>query len=233
VSLGHRHQRTAISVIERVYVPAWPGETFTAVSYDHRGRTRFEVREPVSLEYRVRHLERHGPPTRYAEMAQRIPEVLKEVGTKIGSHVDLILDITAGGHPVYARICEEVRRSLGESRIAITYGPVTVTGVASGVSRSPDVGWLVPRRDLISTAQILFDKGQLKIAEGLVLAGKLKEELLDFKPKPNQRPDDLEGWREGKDDDLVLAVATSLWAVERFRPKEDSRPAGDFIRVPS
>jgi hypothetical protein len=234
VSLGHRHQMTAISVIERAYVQASPGEMFTSVHYDgHYGRARFETREPVTLEYRVRHLERHGPPSRYSNIAQRIPEVLKEVATEIGDRVDLILDITAGGHPVYARIYQEVRRSLEEAPIDITYGPVTVTGVAGGVSKSPDVGWLVPRRDLISTAQILFDEGQLKIAEGLELAQTLKSELLHFKPKPNQKPDDLEGWREGKDDDLVLAVATSLWAVERFRRKEESRLAGDFIRVPS
>ncbi len=233
VSLGHRHQKTAISVIERAYVPASPGEVFTTVRYDGPySRARFEVREPVTLEYRVRYLERHGPPTRYTKIAQRIPEVLKEVATKIGNRVDLILDITAGGHPVYARIYQEIRRSLEESRILITYGPVTVTGIAGGVSKSPDVGWLVPRRDLISTAQMLFDEGQLKIAEGLELAQTLKRELLEFKPKPNQKPDDLEGWREGKDDDLVLAVATSLWAVERFRPKKESRPVGDLIRVP-
>ena len=78
---------------------------------------------------------------------------------------------------------------------------------------------------------MLFDEGQLKIAEGLELAQTLKKELLDFKPKPDQKPDDLESWREGKDDDLVLAVATSLWAVERFRRREESRPAGDLIRA--
>ena len=89
----------------------------------------------------------------------------------------------------------------------------------------------MPRRDLISTTQVLSDGGQLKIAEGLELAQTLKRELLDFKPKPDQKPDDLEGWREGKDDDLVLAVATSLWAVERFRPKKESRLAGDLIRA--
>jgi hypothetical protein len=236
VSLGHRHLKTAISVIERAYVRTSPGEVFTVVRYDGPSYrpARFETHEPVILEYRVRHLERHGPPTRYTKIAQRIPEVLKEATTKIGvPHADLILDITAGGHPVYARIYQEVRRSLEDTRISITYGPVTVTGVAGGVSKSPDVGWLVPRRDLISTAQILLDEGQLKIAEGLELAQTLKTEMIEFKPKPNQKPDDLEGWREGKDDDLVLAVAVSLWAVERFRRKEESRPADSPILNPA
>jgi hypothetical protein len=89
------------------------------------------------------------------------------------------------------------------------------------VSRSPDVGYLVPRRNLISATQILLDEGQHKIAEGLTLAGTLRDELLAFKPKAT-KPDDLEGWREGKDDDLVLAVATSVWVAERFMRKKDS-----------
>jgi hypothetical protein len=98
--------------------------------------------------------------------------------------------------------------------------------VAGGVSKSPDVGHLVPRRDLISASQILFDEGQLKIAEGLDLAHALRDELLSFKPKAAKATDDLEGWREGKDDDLVLAVATSVWAAERFLRKRESVPAG-------
>ena len=231
VSLGHRHQKTAISVIERAYVRA-PGEMFTEVHHDGPyGRARFETREPVTLEYRVRHLERHGPPSRYTKIAERIPEILREVAEQIGTKVDLTLDITACGHPVFARIFQEIDRAPKGTRTNLTYSPITATGVAGGVSRSPDVGWLVPRRDLISTTQMLFDEGQLKIAEGLELAQTLKRELLDFKPRPDQKPDDLKGWREGKDDDLVLAVATSLWAVERFRRKEESRPTGDLIRA--
>ena len=94
------------------------------------------------------------------------------------------------------------------------------------MSRSPDAGWLVPRRDLISASQILFDEGQLKIARELDLAAVLRDELLAFKPKAGKPGDDLEGWREGKDDDLVLAVATSVWAAQRFLRKEASVPAG-------
>ena len=235
VSLGNRHQRTATSVIERAYVPTSPGEMFTQVvpvytPWGYENGRRFEAWEEVSVEYRVRHLERHGPPSRYSKIAERIPEIVREIGR---SEQVLVLDITAGGRPVYQRIYQEIRRTLEESRIHITYCPITVTGVAGGVSKSPDVGWLVPRRDLISATQILFDEGHLKIAEGLELANTLKDKLLAIKPKPNQKPADLEGWREGGDDDVVLAVATSVWACERFLVKEESRPAGDFIRVPS
>jgi hypothetical protein len=218
VSLGHRHEKTAISVTERAYVPT--GVRFNATTYDASyGRERLEAREEVTVEYRVRHLERH--PSRYASVAQRIPEIAH----KIGEDFILVVDITGTGRPAYSLILGELAASLKDTRIHFKHGPVTVSGVAGGVSQSPDVGYLVPRRDLISAAQILFDEGQLKIAEGLELAATLRDELLAFKPKPN-KPDDLEGWREGKDDDLVLAVATSVWAAERFMSKRDSVPVG-------
>ena len=54
----------------------------------------------------------------------------------------------------------------------------------------------------------------------------LRDELLAFRPKATQKPDDLEGWLEGKDDDLVLAVATSVWTAERFLRKKDAVPVG-------
>lgn len=73
VSLSHRHERTAISVTERAHVRT--GETFNAMR-----QGRLEAREGVSLEYRVRHLERSGPLSRYAAVAQRIPEVVEQIG---------------------------------------------------------------------------------------------------------------------------------------------------------
>jgi hypothetical protein len=217
-SLGHRHEKTAISVTERAY--ASTGETFNTHHYEPGyGWPRLEAREGVKVEYRVRHLERH--PSRYASVAQRIPEVVN----KIGEDFILVVDITATGRPAYSLILGELAAALKESRIHFKHGPITVSGVAGGVSQSPDVGYLVPRRDLITASQILFDEGQLKIAEGLELAGTLRDELLAFKPKAN-KPDDLEGWRERPHDDLVLAVAVSVWTAERFLRKRDSVPVG-------
>lgn len=178
--------------------------------------------EKVIVEYHVRHLERHGPPSRYASVAQRMPEVVH----KIGQEFILVVDMTATGRPAYSLILAELTSTLEDTRIRFTHCPITVSGVAGGVSRSPDVGFLVPRRDLISASQILFDKGQLKIAEALPLARTLTDELLAFKPKAETPGDDLKGWREGKDDDLVLAVAISVWAPERFLRKKDSVSIG-------
>jgi hypothetical protein len=189
--------------------------TSTATAYGRGGESRLEAREWVKVEYHLRHLERH--PSRYASVAPRIPEIVEHIG---GDFV-LVVNTNATGRPVYALILGELQASLEGTGLQFKHCPITVSGGAGGVSRSPDVGYLVPRRDLISATQILLDEGQLKIAEGLTLAGTLRDELLAFKAKAT-KPDDLEGWREGKDDDLVLAVATSGWVAERFMRKKDS-----------
>jgi hypothetical protein len=100
-----------------------------------------------------------------------------------------------------------------------------VSGLTGGVSHSPGAGWIVPRRDLVSAALLLFEQDQLKIAQGLNLAQTLTEEFTNFKLKPDPK-DDLEGWRIAQNDDLVLCVAMSVWAAERFLRKKDSVPAG-------
>ncbi len=217
-SLGHRHQKTAISVVERAYVLASPGEAFNARGY----RGELEAREAVGVEFRVRHLERHGPPSRYASVARRVPEIAHGIGRDFV----LVADCTATGRPAYALVLQELRLGLEGTGIRFRHTPITVSGAAGGVSLSPDAGWLVPRRDLISASQILFDEGQLRIAEALGLAGALRDELLAFSPRAPKPGDDLEDWREGKDDDLVLAVATSVWAAQRFLRQETSVPAG-------
>lgn len=151
VSLGHRHEKTAISVTERAYVPT--GEQFTHVTRDEREWERHQTREQLATEYRVRHLERHGPPSRYSKVAGRVPEILRE----LGRDSILVVDITATGRPAYSLILSELSHALEATGLHFKHCPITVSGVAGGISKSPDAGYLVPRRDLISACQIAFD----------------------------------------------------------------------------
>jgi hypothetical protein len=217
VELGARMENTAISVTERAYVLT--GERFNATSYHGHGRERLQGREKVAVEYRVRHLERRSPPVRYKGVAERVAELVKTVGS-----CAVVMDLTRTGRPVHTLIMRAVNEALEETGACVSQCPITVTGEYGAVSHSPDVGWLVPRRDLVSSALLLFEQEQLKIAEGLDLAETLTREFADFKPRTPK--EELEGWRLVKNDDLVLAVAMSVWAAERFLRKEDSVPAG-------
>ena len=214
VELGARMENTAISVTERAYVPT--GESFNDSSYDHHaGRLRLHAREKVSVEYRVRHLERRPPPVCYKGVAERVAEIVGAVGECV-----VAMDLTRMGRPVHALLM----RAIHDTGVRVTRCSVSVTGEFGAVSHSPGVGWLVPRCDLVSSALLLFEQEQLKIAEGLDLAGALTAEFAEFKPRAPK--EELEGWRLGRNDDLVLAVAMSVWAAERFLRKEDSVPAG-------
>jgi len=203
VELGARMESTALAVTERAYVPT--GERFNKATYDgHRSRAKLVASEKDSVEYRVRHLERRSPPVRYKGIASRVAELVRAVGECI-----VIMDLTRTGRPVHALIMNAVLEVMKDTRSArVSQCPITVTGEYGAVGRSPDVGWLVPRRDLVSAALLLFESEQLKIAQGLGLAEVLTREFTDFKPKAPK--EELEGWRLAKNDDLVLTVAMSV-----------------------
>ncbi len=206
VELGSRMENTAISVTERVYVPT--GERFNATQYDHRaGRRRLESREMVVIQYRVRHLERRTPPVRYKGVAERVAEIVGTVGDCV-----VAMDLTRTGRPVHSLIMKAIHEATKDA-VSVKHCPLTVTGEFGAVSHSPDVGWLVPRRDLVSSALLLFEQEQLKIAEGLDLARTLTREFESFKPKAPK--EELEGWRLAPNDDLVLAVALACWWIRR------------------
>ncbi len=75
----------------------------------------------------------------------------------------------------------------------------------------------MPKRDLVFTMQVLLQTQQLKVAEGLLDAAVLVEELLNFRVKidPLTAHDSYGAWREKEHDDLVLAVALACWYGEQ------------------
>jgi hypothetical protein len=90
---------------------------------------------------------------------------------------------------------------------------ITLHG-GSAVSRDPQrAGYRVPKRDLVTAAQVLLQGGRLKVAAGLPEAETLRRELLNFKVKidPRTAHDSYEHWREGDHDDLVLSVSMAAW----------------------
>ncbi len=92
--------------------------------------------------------------------------------------------------------------------------PIQITGGSevtneNGVTR-------VPKRDLVSSAQVALQNNRLQIAAVLPDAPTLIRELQNFQVKINvdTAHDSYGAWREGTNDDLVLAVALALWIAE-------------------
>ena len=64
--------------------------------------------------------------------------------------------------------------------------------------------------------QVLLQARRIQVAPTLPEAPTLVRELTNFRLKaPASTTDTLEAWREGRDDDLVFAVAIAAWAGER------------------
>ena len=224
VDLGQQRDPTAICVVERGYVPAKLGKLYNA-SYWAKGRELYGAREPVKLEYHVRHLERPSLGTSYVDVVERIIALLKSLGDE---ELVLAVDTTGVGRPVADMLKRRLEEWLEASSAQSTYlrtAWITITG-GDSVTKAEGGGVRVPKRDLASAPLVLMQNKQLKIAEGLALADTLKRELLNFKVKINIATghDSYEAWREGDHDDLVLSVAMACWAGERYLRKETSRP---------
>jgi hypothetical protein len=222
VDLGQQSDPTAIAVVERGYVPS--GAPYNA-RYWLKGRERYSARQPVKVEYHVRHLERPAIGTSYVEVVERVVELLGSLA-KLDRELVLAVDTTGVGRPVADMLKARLEEWLAVDQDTILHHAwITITG-GDSVSRAEGGGLRVPKRDLASAPLVLMQNKQLKIAEGLALAPVLKRELLNFKVKINIATghDSYEVWREGEHDDLVLAVTMACWTGERYLKKLDSVP---------
>ncbi len=74
------------------------------------------------------------------------------------------------------------------------------------------MGFNVPKRNLVSSAQVLLQNHVMKIAADLDFAAVLGKELQAFKMKISLAGHDTyEAWRERDHDDLVNALAMACW----------------------
>jgi hypothetical protein len=182
-----------------------PAQDFTAVAVLERTRgphPSYPDRDVTH--YAVRHLQRFPPGTPYGEIAAVLA---KRFGDAPLANSSLAVDITGVGRPVV-----DLLRKAG---IHAKLKPITVTG-GHEAGRDASGGWLVPRKELVSTMQVLLQERRLKVAQALPEAAMLTQELLNFKAKPSTAPlDSFEAWRENPHDDLVLAVAIAAWVGER------------------
>lgn len=153
--------------------------------------------------FQVGHLERVPLGTTY-------PAIVSHVGRLLGrlpGNTELVIDYTGVGRPVFDLFVY--------SRIA----PLGLL-ITSGVTESTIDGLLhVPKLVLISRLQALLHEGRLKIQKDLPEAKNLVGELMDFRVQYTQAGHMTFNAREGRHDDLVLALAIACY-----------RAAGDGLK---
>jgi hypothetical protein len=178
---------------------------YTAVAVLERTAVPDPKREGRTLRhYAVRHLERLPLGTPYPDVCTRLARLFASPPLTDSS---LAVDYTGVGRPVL----DMLRRAKIPARLR----PVTITG---GSKPKLDGGWHVPKKDLVSTLQVLLQSRRLQVAPSLPEAPTLVQELTTFQVKITPAANETFGaWREGAHDDLVLAVAVAAWEGEHFR----------------
>lgn len=167
-------------------------------------------RYPGRLGLDVVHLERWPLGTGYPEIVEALRLRVRAV-REAGRTMPIVVDQTGVGRPVV----DFVRRA-GIPAIE----PVTITA-GERATAGPD-GHRVPKRDLAAAVGVAFQEARLRIAEALPLRPVLVQELLNFRARITLSGNDTYGagadeWREGRNDDLVLALALAVWFAERVR----------------
>ena len=203
VDLGQVSEPTAIAIIqsdtleylrtEKIYEPEWI--TYRSV---YRGKDGKETTEHPLITYALRHVERMSPGTSYPAIVERVKQILKDLPSP-----ELVIDVTGVGTPVTDLFD---RAGLSSTRVQVIAGEEV--GKDGSVSK-------VPKRELVSTAQILLQTNRLRIAKGLRLSKLLVRELATFKMKVSLKEEMPTLWREGAADDLVLALSIALWRAEQ------------------
>jgi len=161
-----------------------------------------KIQTPSRPDYHARHIMR-------CPLGMPYPSIVDQIVATYGhrrirdSHRALIVDATGCGRPIVD--------------LLKPCGPIAVTlhGGQSVTHKGRD--WHVPKRDVVTCAQVLLQQRRLKFAEGVPLTPVLQQELLDFRYKinPLTAHDSYAAWREGQYDDLVLALSLACWWAER------------------
>jgi hypothetical protein len=160
----------------------------------------------------VKHLERLPLGLSYPVQIQHVSELLARPPLTGNPDTNtppatLVVDDTGVGRAVSDLM---LGRGMEPMRVTIVAGnEQTVTGRNR---------WHVPKALLISGLDAHLHSGNLKIAGALTESGAIKNELLDFERSVSAAGRATYQARAGKHDDLILAVAISLWWALRPPP---------------
>jgi hypothetical protein len=191
VDLGQAQDPTAVVVVEtetktRVWVDEWLSER----------------RAPERVEHRVRHAERLPLQLPYPEQVAYVRGLLlsPELPAK---DTELVVDMTGVGRPVFDLFRMEGVKPVG----------VVITGGLEEVRDGVRVH-RVPKILLVSRLQAALHAGELRFSPELAEADALRQEFSEFRMRHTDTGRLTFGAREGRHDDLVLALACAVWRAQ-------------------
>lgn len=155
--------------------------------------------------YAVRHLQRFTPGTPYPALAAELARLFLDPPLR---DTLLAVDQTGVGRPVV--------ELLRQAKVRARLRPITITSGHRATYAGDEL--LLPKKDLISALQLLLQSRRLRVSPALPEAQTLVQELETFRMKVTVADEESLAWREGRNDDLVLAVAVAAWEAERDVP---------------
>jgi hypothetical protein len=188
LDLGTGAEPTALAVLERRRVQ--PDD-------------RCDQRQPP---YALRHLHRFPHGTGYPAIVAALIALFR---TPPLSGARLLIDYTGAGRPVLGLV---LRGLLG--RVNHTWSAVIITA-GHDFSNPADGELRVAKPDLIGTLQVLLQTRRLQVPKELPDAQLFIRELENYRPKVILPTTEALAWRDGRHDDLILAVALAAWCGER------------------
>jgi hypothetical protein len=191
IDLGQSHDPTAIAVVEV--------ERRVRCSY---GGWNYGIQQRAEgAEYRVRHLERLPLRMAYPMQVAHVAGLLRAPELR---GCEVVIDETGVGRPV-ADLFEE--GGLRPHRVTITAGMEE--------TRAGERTWRVAKILLVSRLQAVLNTGDLRLSPALAELRALKQELSEFRMRYTPAGGAVFGAREGRHDDLVLALALALWRAQQ------------------
>lgn len=171
---------------------------------------------PPECHYDVPRLVRWPLGTPYPSVVEQVARYAIDTRKRLpGALIALIIDGTGVGRGIVDMFALDPRFR----RLAIVMVAVSITGGNATTLGRRDDGideWHVPKKELVSAAQLLLQTRRLHVASNLTEATTLTHELRHFKMKISTSANmQYESWREGDHDDLVLASALASWSLVR------------------
>lgn len=215
LDLGQTRDYTALVVVERVdFVPPVPPPHTTprprgATIAGTHASIRNSAAKPAK-HYHVRLCDRPRLGTPYPEVVRRVRAVVDA----IDGSIDLVVDATGVGRPVIDLL--EAARMY----------PIAVTLTGGDVASQTERAFRVPKRDLVSTIEVLLQEGRLRIARAMKESSALVDELLGFRASVRSSGHDTYAAEGAGHDDLVIALALACWRGRTTERQPVGTPIG-------
>ena len=162
--------------------------------------------------FNVLHCERVRLGTPYPEVVHRVRAILD----RIGPDAEFIVDA--------AGVADDTVIAVDLFSSVSGIYPIAVTFTAGEAVVESEGGYRVPKRDLVSTVEVLLQEGRLKIARGIRESSALIDELLSFRAGVSSSGRDTFGAAGSAHDDLVIALALACWRARELEKQPSRMP---------